>query len=153
MWVGAGSLAGVLAIAVHNIGVMGRLYADVLDEVDPGPAAALQAMGAGSLATFLFAVLPQIKAQLAAFTLYRFEVNLRVTVMLGFVGAGGFGDALFTAISLFHLQDLTLLLLIMLALVALVDMLGDAVRSRIVRPPEHARSNRMPSILPSILAA
>jgi phosphonate transport system permease protein len=132
VWVGGGPLAGMLAIAVHNMGVMGRLYSDVLEEVEPGPPGALQAQGAGTLATFLFGVLPQVKARLAALTLYRFEVNVRATAMVGFVGAGGIGDALNTAISLFHLRDLTLLLLTMLLLISVVDAIGDRVRSRIL---------------------
>lgn len=133
VWVGTGPLAGILAIAVHNAGVLGRLYTDVLEEVEPAPAAAMQAMGTGSLAVFLFAVLPQVRARLAAFTLYRFEVNIRATAMVGFVGAGGIGDALNTAISLFHLQDLSLLLLTMVALVTVVDTAGDRVRAAILR--------------------
>lgn len=141
VWVGAGPLAGILAIAVHNIGVMGRLYSDVLEEVEPGPAAALQTQGASSFATFLFGVLPQIKPRLLAFTLYRFEVNVRATVMVGFVGAGGFGDALFNAISLFHMRDLTLLLLTMLAVVSVVDALGDWIRTRILKG-QHTSSNQ-----------
>jgi phosphonate transport system permease protein len=134
VWVGGGPLAGMLAIAVHNIGVMGRLYADVLEEVEPGPAAALQAQGAGTLGTFLFGVLPQVRARLAAMALYRFEVNVRATAMVGFVGAGGIGDALNTAISLFHLRDLTLLLITMLLLVAVVDAVGDRIRTFILAP-------------------
>lgn len=133
VWVGVGPLAGILAIAVHNVGVLGRLYSDVLEEVEPGPPAALQTQGAGMIATFLFGVLPQVRARIAAFTLYRFEVNVRATAMVGFVGAGGIGDALHTAISLFHLQDLALLLITMLIVVSLVDAVGDRVRSRILR--------------------
>lgn len=143
VWVGAGPLAGILAIAVHNAGVLGRLYSDVLEEVEPGPPAALQAMGVGVLGTFLFGVLPQVRARLAAFTLYRFEVNVRATAMVGFVGAGGIGDALHTAISLFHLQDLALLLLTMVVLVTVVDAVGDRIRAAILRSdhgqkPQHA---------------
>lgn len=133
VWVGAGPLAGILAIAVHNIGVLGRLYSDVLEEVEPGPPAALQAQGASAFSTFLFSVLPQVGPRLAAFTLYRFEVNIRATAMVGFVGAGGIGDALHTAISLFHLNDLTLLLITMLVVVSVVDALGDRIRSRVLR--------------------
>jgi phosphonate transport system permease protein len=135
VWVGGGPLAGIMAIAVHNIGVMGRLFSDVFEEVEPGPPAMMQAQGAGTLATFLFGVLPQVKARMAAFTLYRFEVNVRATAMVGFVGAGGIGDALNTAISLFHMRDLTLLLLTMLLLVAVVDAVGDKVRARILATP------------------
>ena len=133
VWVGGGPLAGMLAIAFHNVGVMGRLYADVLEDVEPGPAAALQAQGASALGTFLYGVLPQVKARMAAFTLYRFEVNVRATAMVGFVGAGGIGDALNTAISLFHMQDLTLLLITMLIMVSAVDALGDRIRARLLR--------------------
>ncbi|MBI5927461.1 MAG: ABC transporter permease subunit [Aquabacterium sp.] len=138
VWVGGGPLAGIMAIAVHNMGVMGRLFADVFEEVESGPPGVLQAQGAGGLATFLFGVLPQVKARLAAFTLYRFEVNVRATAMVGFVGAGGIGDALNTAISLFHMRDLSLLLLTMLLLVAVVDAIGDKVRTRILSSP-HAK--------------
>lgn len=139
VWVGGGPLAGILAIAVHNMGVMGRLYCDVMEEVEPGPAAVLQAQGASPLGTFLFGVLPQIRARLAAFTLYRFECNVRATVMVGFVGAGGIGDALNTAISLFHTRDLTLLLLTMVTVVSLVDAIGDRLRARLLRGgPQHA---------------
>jgi phosphonate transport system permease protein len=133
VWVGSGPLAGILAIAIHNVGVLGRLYTDVLEEVEPAPAAAMQAMGAGALAVFLFAVWPQVRARLAAFTLYRFEVNIRATAMLGFVGAGGIGDALHTAISLFHMQDLGLLLMTMVLLVTVVDTVGDRLRAAILR--------------------
>lgn len=138
VWVGGGPLAGIMAIAVHNMGVMGRLFADVFEEVESGPPGVLQAQGSGALATFLFGVLPQVKARLAAFTLYRFEVNVRATAMVGFVGAGGIGDALNTAISLFHMRDLSLLLLTMLLLVAVVDAIGDKVRARILSTP-HAK--------------
>jgi phosphonate transport system permease protein len=143
VWVGVGPLAGILAIAVHNAGVLGRLYSDVLEEVEPGPPAALQAMGAGSLGTFLFGVLPQVRARIAAFTLYRFEVNVRATAMVGFVGAGGIGDALHTAISLFHLQDLVLLLITMVALVTVVDTVGDRVRARILQSDHGFQPDRI----------
>lgn len=145
VWVGAGPLAGILAIAVHNAGVLGRLYSDVLEEVEPGAPAALQATGAGSLATFLFGVLPQVRARLAAFTLYRFEVNVRATAMVGFVGAGGIGDALNTAISLFHLQDLSLLLMTMVALVTVVDTVGDRIRASILRS-DHGQKAARPQL-------
>lgn len=143
VWVGAGPLGGILAIAVHNTGVLGRLYSDVLEEVEGGPPAALQAMGAGRVATFLFGVLPQVRARLAAFTLYRFEVNVRATAMVGFVGAGGIGDALNTAISLFHLQDLTLLLITMVALVTVVDTVGDRIRGAILRSDHGQKASRV----------
>ncbi len=132
VWVGPGAYAGILAIAFHNIGVLGRLYTDVYEEVEPGPARALQSGGTGSFGVWLFAVLPQVVPRLLTFTLYRFEVNVRATAMVGFVGAGGIGDALHTAISLFQLADLTALLMVMLAVVTAVDSIGDRLRHRIL---------------------
>jgi phosphonate transport system permease protein len=152
VWVGAGPLGGILAIAIHNAGVLGRLYSDVLEEVESGPPAALQAMGAGRMAVFLFGVLPQVRARLAAFTLYRFEVNVRATAMVGFVGAGGIGDALNTAISLFHMQDLTLLLITMVTLVTVVDTVGDRIRGSILRS-DHGHKAHQPSSQASSEAA
>lgn len=144
VWVGPGALAGILAIAVHNIGVLGRLYTDIYEEVEEGPPIALQAAGTGPLGVWLFGVLPQVAPRIVAFTLYRFEVNVRATATVGFVGAGGIGDALHTAISLFHVQDLTLLMLVMLIIVTAVDYVGDLARRRLLRGPgtkHHAHGN------------
>jgi len=135
VWVGPGALAGILAIAVHNIGVLGRLYTDVYEEVEPGPAKAMQASGASGLSTWLYAVLPQVNPRVVAFTLYRFEVNVRATATVGFVGAGGIGDALYTSISLFHISDLIVLLVVMVAVVTGVDYVGDRLRKRILNGP------------------
>ncbi|MDR7088621.1 PhnE/PtxC family ABC transporter permease [Cellvibrio fibrivorans] len=135
VWVGPGALAGILAIAVHNIGVLGRLYTDVYEEVEPGPAKAMQASGASGLSTWLYAVLPQVSPRVLAFTLYRFEVNVRATATVGFVGAGGIGDSLYTSISLFHISDLVVLLVVMVAVVTLVDQVGDRMRKRILNGP------------------
>jgi phosphonate transport system permease protein len=100
------------------------------------------------VATLLFGVLPQVWARLAALTLYRFEVNVRATSMVGFVGAGGIGDALNTAIGLFHIQDLSLLLLTMVLLVAVVDGLGDRIRARILAVPRFKRGASAPTLTP-----
>jgi phosphonate transport system permease protein len=135
VWVGPGALAGILAIAVHNIGVLGRLYTDVYEEVEPGPAKAMQASGASGLSTWLYAVLPQVSPRVLAFTLYRFEVNVRATATVGFVGAGGIGDSLYTSISLFHISDLVVLLVVMVTVVTLVDQVGDRMRKRILNGP------------------
>lgn len=133
LWVGPGVTAGVLALSVHTVGILGRLYSDVLEETEPGPPRALQAMGAGPVAGYLYGVLPQSLPRMLAFTLFRFEVNVRAAAMVGFVGAGGLGDALHTAISLFHMQDLATLLVLTLCLVLLVDTIGDRIRMRVLQ--------------------
>lgn len=133
VWVGPGSFAGVLAIGIHTIGVLGRLYSDVYEDVDPGSVTAIENTGASRFAVWLFGTLPQVAPRLLAFTLYRFEVNVRATAMVGFVGAGGIGGEIDTAISLFHGVDLLLLLAVLYALVVALDFFGDRVRQRIVR--------------------
>jgi phosphonate transport system permease protein len=133
VWVGPGPFAGVLAIGVHTAGVLGKLYTDVYEEVDPRSVAALEGAGASRLATWLYGVLPQATPRLLAVTLYRFEVNVRMTAMVGFVGAGGIGDSIDTAISLFHGAELVALLGVLFGAVVAIDLVGDRVRRRILR--------------------
>ena len=135
VWVGPGVLAGVLAIAAHTFGILGRLFNEVGAETDPEPAQALEAAGAKPFGIWVFSVLPIALPRLIAYALFRFEVNVRTTTMVGFVGAGGIGDALHTAISLFHVSDLAALLLVLLGTVALVDAVGDRARARLLVPP------------------
>ena len=132
VWLGPGVTAGVLALALHTLGVLGRLYGDAYEEAEPGPPRALEASGAGPLARYLYGVLPQTLPRMLAFTLFRFEVNVRAAAMVGFVGAGGLGDALHTAISLFQMRDLASLVLVTIAVVVVVDTLGDRVRARLL---------------------
>jgi phosphonate transport system permease protein len=132
VWVGPGPTAGALAVGLHTVGVLGRLYSDIYEEVEPGPAAALEATGASRLGVWVHGVLPQVMPRILAFTLYRFEVNVRMTAVVGFVGAGGIGDAIHTAISLFHVADLIVLLAVLLAVVTALDGLGDRLRYRIL---------------------
>jgi phosphonate transport system permease protein len=133
VWVGPGAFAGILAIALHNVGVISRLYTDVYEEVETGPPRALEAAGSSALGVWLFGALPQVVSRLVAFTLYRFEVNLRATITVGFIGAGGAGDALNNAIALFHIGDLAILLAVMLIFVTAIDYAGDRLRHRILR--------------------
>jgi phosphonate transport system permease protein len=135
LWVGPGAFAGILAIAVHNVGVIARLYTDVYEEVEAGAPRALEASGSSALGIWLFSALPQAVPRLVAFTLYRFEVNLRATITVGFIGAGGAGDALNNAIALFHIGDLTILLAVMVLFVTAIDYAGDRLRHRILRGP------------------
>ncbi|HUH02668.1 MAG TPA: ABC transporter permease subunit [Kofleriaceae bacterium] len=134
VWIGPGPTAGVLALTVHTVGILGRLFTDALEDTEPGPARALEAGGAGPLARYVYGVMPQAMPRMLAFTLFRFEVNIRNAAMVGFVGAGGLGNAIHTAISLFHWNDLATLLAVLLAVVLIADAAGDRVRSRLLRP-------------------
>jgi phosphonate transport system permease protein len=130
--VGLGPFAGALALGVHTAGVLGRLYAEALEEVPEGPLLALRAAGASPLAALLHGVLPQAFPQLVAYTLYRWEVNIRAAAVLGVVGAGGLGRDLHVALSLFHYGTAATLVLAVLALVLAVDLASAALRARLV---------------------
>jgi phosphonate transport system permease protein len=137
--VGLGPFAGALALGVHTAGVLGRLYSEALEEVVSGPPAALEAAGATGSAASVFAVLPQAFPQLVAYTLYRWEVNIRASAVLGVVGAGGIGKLLHVSLNLFHQHDTLTLVAVILALVTAVDLFSGAIRRRLVEGPAEAR--------------
>jgi phosphonate transport system permease protein len=129
--IGLGPFAGALAIGVHTAGVLGRLYAEGMEEVPRGPVVALAAAGAGRVAQVAFAVLPQAFPQLLAYTLYRWEVNIRAAAVLGVVGAGGLGRILYVSLSVFdHGRTLTVLA-VLLGLVLAVDAASGWLRGRL----------------------
>ena len=130
---GLGPMAGTLALALHTSGVLGRLFAEAIENLPSGPAAALRAQGAGPMQVFLYATLPQVLPQIISYTLYRWENNIRAAAMLGVVGAGGLGQMLAFHMGLFHMGKTATILVAMLALVGLVDAISYGVRSRLTR--------------------
>ncbi len=125
---GLGPFAGALALALHTAGVLGRLYAEALDNAPPAPAAALRLAGAGRLTAFLYGTLPGAAPQLVAYTLYRWEMNIRMAAILGFVGAGGLGQLLYVELSLFHMKQAATVIFAMLLLAIVVDQASAALR-------------------------
>jgi phosphonate transport system permease protein len=130
---GLGPFAGTLALALHTTGVLGRLFAEALENAPPGPAAALRVQGVGKTAIFLYATLPQVLPQLLSYTLYRWENNIRAAAVLGVVGAGGLGQLLSFHMGLFHMGKTATLLSAMLVLVAAVDALSYGARRWMTR--------------------
>jgi phosphonate transport system permease protein len=130
--VGLGPFPGVLALGVHTGGVLGKLFGEVLEDVDPRPLEALASAGAGRLAILFYGVLPQAVPQCLSYALYRWEVNIRAAAILGFVGAGGLGQRIYVAISLFLDNQLLTLILAIYAMVTLVDLLSAYLRRRLV---------------------
>lgn len=130
---GLGPFAGTLALAMHTTGVLGRLFAESLENAPPGPGAALRAQGVGKARLFLYATLPQVLPQLMSYTLYRWENNIRAAAVLGVVGAGGLGQLLAFHMGLFHMGKTATILGAMLLLVALVDALSYAARRLLTR--------------------
>jgi phosphonate transport system permease protein len=126
---GLGPFAGTLALAFHTTGVLGRLFAEAIENAPPGPAFALRAAGAGGLRTFLYATLPQVLPQLMSYTLYRWENNIRAAAILGVVGAGGLGQMLAFHLGLFQMAKASTVIVAMLVLVLLVDA-GSAILRR-----------------------
>ena len=130
---GLGPMAGTLALAIHTAGVLGRLFAEAIENAPPGPAAALRAHGVGDVRVFLYATLPQVLPQLLSYTLYRWENNIRAAAVLGVVGAGGLGQLLAFHMGLFHMGKTATVLAAMLLLVALVDALSYGTRRLLTR--------------------
>ncbi|KAB2850994.1 MAG: ABC transporter permease subunit, partial [Sphingopyxis terrae] len=128
--VGFGPLPGVLALGVHSTGMLGKLFFEAIEHVDPAPGAALRAHGASRIGVFRFAILPQALPRLADAVVYRFEHNLRAATTLGLVGAGGLGLEIVTAFHLFEYREASALIIVLLGLVTAVNFLGAAVRRR-----------------------
>ena len=128
---GLGPFAGTLALALHTAGVLGRLYAEALENAPTGPALALKAQGVGSARIFLYATLPTILPQVMSYTLYRWENNIRAAAVLGVVGAGGLGQLLAFHLGLFQMHKTATVLLGMIGMVACVDALSQQLRKRL----------------------
>lgn len=130
---GLGPFAGTLALALHTAGVLGRLFAEAIENAPPGPADALRQQGIGHGRTFLYATLPQVLPQLLSYTLYRWENNIRAAAVLGVVGAGGLGQLLAFHMGLFQMGKTATILAAMLLLVALVDAASHTSRRWLTR--------------------
>lgn len=127
---GLGPFAGTLALALHTAGVLGRLFAEALENTPPGPTRALREAGAGPIQAFCYGTLPGVLPQWLSYSLYRWENNIRMAAVLGFVGAGGLGQMLYVTLSLFQQARASTVILAMLVMVLLVDALSAWLRRR-----------------------
>jgi len=132
--VGLGPFAGVLALSIHGAGMLGKFFAEDVEEIDAGPVEALRATGTRPSLVVVFGVLPQVIPSWIAATLYRFEVNLRAATILGMIGAGGIGFELVSSLKLFQYQDTAVCVLVILAMVMTADYLSSKLRARILAP-------------------
>ena len=126
--VGLGPTAGVLAIALTFAGMLGKVYAEILDSGDAHPAASLLRNGSGRLQAFLYALLPQSAAELTSYTLYRWECAIRSSAVLGFVGAGGLGQMMDASMKMFNGAEVATLLMVFMALVWVADRISAWLR-------------------------
>jgi phosphonate transport system permease protein len=130
--VGLGPFPGVLALAFHSAGMLGKFYAEAIENIDPGPVEALEATGAHKLQVIIYGVIPQVLPEFIGFNLYRWEHNVRAATVLGLVGAGGIGFELITSMRLFKYPDTASILLVILFTVSMVDYISARIRARII---------------------
>lgn len=130
--VGLGPFPGTLALAIHSVGMLGKLFADAIEAIDRGPVEALESAGAGRLATIRWGIWPQVAPHFISFFLFRFELNIRVAVVLGLVGAGGIGFLLTQYMRLFQYQKVATVMLVILVLVMVVDYFSSKMRRSVL---------------------
>lgn len=129
---GLGPMAGVLAIAIHTMGALGKLFAEVVENIDMKPIHGVVATGGNWLQKIRFAVLPQVLSNFASYALLRFEINVRGAAVLGFVGAGGIGETLISAIRKFYYSDVSALLILIIITVVVIDTLTEKLRHLLI---------------------
>lgn len=136
---GLGPVAGALAIGLHSVGTLGKLTAEVVEGIDPGPVEAARATGARPLQVQRWGVLPQVLPEVVAFWLYRFEINIRAAAVLGVVGAGGIGFILQQAISFGRFPRAGMVIIVVVVATILVDTVSGWIRRRIIEGAEAKR--------------
>lgn len=125
---GLGPFSGTMALALHTSGVLGRLFAETIENLPAEPSAALRAAGIGRTTVFAYATLPQASPQFLSYLLYRWEHNIRAAAILGVVGAGGLGQMLMFHLSLFRMDKVATVVVAIIVLVAIVDAASAALR-------------------------
>jgi phosphonate transport system permease protein len=128
---GLGPMAGVLAIAIHTIGALGKQFSEIVENIDMKPVEGVRSTGAGWISCMRFAVLPQVAAGFASYTLLRFEINVRGASVMGFVGAGGIGQELVVAIRKFYYSDVSAILVMIILTVFVIDIGTGWIRARL----------------------
>jgi phosphonate transport system permease protein len=135
---GLGPMAGVLAIAIHCIGALGKQYAEMVENIDMKAVEGVRSTGASWISCMRFAVLPQVAAGFASYTLLRFEINVRGASVMGFVGAGGIGQELVVAIRKFYYSDVSAILLMIVLTVFVIDIGTGWIREWLFGKERHA---------------
>ncbi|MCP3462849.1 phosphonate ABC transporter, permease protein PhnE [Bradyrhizobium sp. CCGUVB23] len=128
---GLGPMAGVLAIAIHSTGALGKLFAEIVENADMKPVEGVRSTGASWLSCMRFAVLPQVSAGYVSYALLRFEINVRESSVMGFVGAGGIGQELVVAIRKFYYSDVSAILLMIVLTIFVIDITTGWLRARL----------------------
>jgi phosphonate transport system permease protein len=128
---GIGALAGILAIMIHTIGALGKLFSEVIENADMRPWDGVRAAGGTWGQACRYAILPQVAPNLISYTLLRFEINVRGASVIGFVGAGGIGQEIYTVISFNYYEEISAIVLMVIVTVSLIDLVSERLRHRI----------------------
>jgi phosphonate ABC transporter permease subunit PhnE len=131
VWVGIGPFAGVIALSIHTIAALGKLFSEQVEGIDEGPVEAITATGANSLQMIVFAVVPQIVPPYIAFTLYRWDINVRFSTVIGFAGGGGIGFVLFQTINLLQYRQAAVMMIAIALVVMTLDYISSKIRASI----------------------
>jgi phosphonate transport system permease protein len=126
---GVGPLAGILAIALHTVGALGKLFAEVVENADMRPWEAVRAAGGTWAHGVRFAIVPQVLPNFISYVLLRFEINVRGATVIGFVGAGGIGQELYSVISFNYYQEIGAIIVLIIAAVSLIDLTSERLRT------------------------
>jgi phosphonate transport system permease protein len=132
VWVGLGPFAGIIALTIHSIAALGKLYSEAIEAIDPGPIEAVQATGASRLQTIMFAVVPQMIAPFVSFSIYRWDINVRMSTIIGLVGGGGVGFILIQYIRLLDYRAAGIAVWFIAITVAVLDYVSAEIRQRFV---------------------
>lgn len=132
VWVGLGPFAGIVALTVHSVAALGKLYSEAIEGIDPGPIEAIQATGATRLQTIMYAVVPQMISPFVSFSIYRWDVNVRMSTVIGLVGGGGVGFILVQYIRLLDYRSAGIAVWFIAVTVAILDYVSAEIRARFV---------------------
>ena len=132
VWVGLGPFAGIIALTIHTIAALGKLYSEAIESIDPGPIEAIQATGANKLQTIMFAVVPQMIPPFVSFTIYRWDINVRMSTVIGMVGGGGIGFLLVQYIRLLDYKSAGIAVWFIAVTVAILDYVSSKIREKFV---------------------
>lgn len=130
--VGIGPYAGVLAISINSIGMLGKLYAEVIESIDKSNVDAIKASGGNRIQAMWYGVLPQVLPEFSSYSIYRFEIDVRASTVLGIVGAGGIGAPLILATYQRNWEDVGMILIVVVVFVSIIDLISGKIRKKIV---------------------
>ncbi len=129
---GIGAFTGTVTIAIHSIGMLGKLYAESIENMDSGPLEALDAVGGNKIQKVRFGILPQVFPEFISTALYRFDINVRTATVLGVVAAGGLGAPLIFSSSNWHWEDLSSIMIAIILMVIVVDLVSSTLRKKLI---------------------